>query len=171
MNGQWLSIISEHHKEWVGIVKSFGSHDAEDIVQEMYLRVYTYTKPEKIVHNGILNKGFIWFTLRNLYLTNCKQTSLQDLPIHIEQESTEEEVVALNKLYDKIDEVLQEQHWYDEKLFKIYTTTKLSIRDIAKETNISSKSIFNTIKNCREKIVSQVEEDYIDFKNGEFELI
>ena len=64
MSGQWLEIVAKEHKYYVDVVKSFGEYNfAEDIVQEMYLRIHKYTSPEKIVKDGIVNKGFIWFEI------------------------------------------------------------------------------------------------------------
>ena len=52
-----------------------------------------------------------------------------------------------------IDEHINNWHWYDAKLFKLYRDTDMSIRKIAKETKISWVSIFNTIKNQLKMII------------------
>ena len=46
-----------------------------------------------------------------------------------------------------------------------------SIRKIAKETGISVKSIWVTLKNCKEKIKLVVGEDWEDFRNMDYEHI
>ena len=36
----WLNIIAKDHKKWVNYVRNFGEYNyAEDIVQEMYLKL------------------------------------------------------------------------------------------------------------------------------------
>jgi len=174
---EWLNIVAKDHKEWVKVVESFGEDFfAEDIVQEAYLRIYKYCQPENIIKNGQVNKGFMYFTLRNLYLLHLRSNSrLEKIPLEqvvIKDEPSEmEREEAYYKLLMKIQDEVDSWHWYDQKLFEVYKDTDLSIRDIAKETTISSSSIFNTLKNCKAKIKEAVGEEYEDYKNTDFELI
>jgi len=70
--------------------------------------------------------------------------------------------------YDFVDEECQEQEctekykellatfdWYDRDLFLLYANSGMSMRKIARETNISFMSIYNTIKKCQEKLKNQ----------------
>lgn len=174
---EWLKDIAKDHKEWVKVVESFGEDFfAEDIVQEAYLRIYKYCQPENIIKDGQVNKGFMYFTLRNLYLFNLRnnsrleKVSLDNVQIKYDEYNMQKEE-AYYKLLMKIQDEVDSWHWYDQKLFEVYKDTDLSIRDIAKETTISSSSIFNTLKNCKLKIKESIGEDYEDYKNEEFELI
>jgi predicted DNA-binding protein YlxM (UPF0122 family) len=94
-----------------------------------------------------------------------EQVQVKDEPSEMEKEE------AYYKLLMKIQDEVDSWHWYDQKLFEVYKDTDLSIRDIAKETTISSSSIFNTLKNCKAKIREAVGEEYEDYKNTDFELI
>ena len=63
-----LRLIAEQHKEWIKIINSFGEYDfAEDLVQEMYILIWKYGSEEKVIRNGKVSRGYIFFTLRNLY--------------------------------------------------------------------------------------------------------
>ncbi len=122
---KWLDNVAKHHKYFVKVVEGFGERFyAEDIVQEMYLRLYKYTTWDKIVKDGEVNKGFIWFVLRNIYVDFCKQKSRIDKvdlneAIYINEEAAERtEFVAKNELYLKIDAEIESWHWYDTMLFK-----------------------------------------------------
>ena len=65
---KWLRKVAERHQEWIKIVHSFGEYTyAEDLVQEMYLVILKYTTPEKIIKDGVVSRGYIYFTLRSLY--------------------------------------------------------------------------------------------------------
>jgi predicted DNA-binding protein YlxM (UPF0122 family) len=70
-----------------------------------------------------------------------------------------------------LDDEVSNWHWYDQKLFKLYKDSDLSMREISKETNISVTSIFNTIKNCKTRINESVGETYEDYINEDYELI
>lgn len=175
---EWLKIVAKDHKEWVKLVQSFGEDFfAEDIVQESYLRLHKYCKPENIIHDGQVNKGFMYFVLRNLYLLHIKSekknamVSLNELAVLKDEPTNLTKEKAYSRLLSKIHEEVDSWHWYDKQLFTIYKDTDLSIRDIAKETTISSSSIFNTLKNCKSKVRTKFKEDYEDYKNEDYELI
>jgi len=178
MNNRWLELLYEHHTEWVQMVKTFGEHGyAEDIVQEMYLRLHKYSNPEKFIIDGQVNKGFVWMVLKNY----CNTLKLQRSKIHkveissvVNLSSAEIDPMhfrSIEILMYKIDEEKQKWHWYDKQLFDIYTTSKKSMRQLSHETQISTDSIFNTIKKCKKKLAEAIGEDYDDFLNEDYERI
>jgi len=175
---EWVALVAKEHKDWVKLVKSFGEDFyAEDIVQEAYLRLDRYCKPENVIQNGQVNKGFMYFVLRNLYLLHVKSekknemVNLDNLPLLKDEPTNRPKEEAYARMLGKIYEEVDTWHWYDKQLFTIYKDTDLSIRDIAKETTISSSSIFNTLKNCKSKVRTKFKEDYEDYKNTDYELI
>ena len=76
-----------------------------------------------------------------------------------------------NLILDKINAEIKRWHWYDQMLFVEYVNTGKGIRTLAEESKISRSSIFQTLKNCKEKIRLAVGEDWEDFNNKDFELI
>ncbi len=176
MNSDWLSIVAENHNHWIKIVNSFGEYDyAEDIVQEMYLTLHKYAKPENIIKNGKVSSGYVFFTLRSLYYQyyNAKNkiNKINVDDVQIEYISDLEQQEAFDKVFKLIDEYVDEWHWYDKKLFRLYRDTDMSIRKIAKETGISWVSIFNTLKKCKLDIKEKFGEDYDDYLNEDYERI
>ena len=173
-----LNELAKHHKEWITIVKSFGEHDThEDIVQEMYLKLNKYTKLEDITTKGRLNKSYVWLTLRNLYYNQQKQQSKVNY-IDIEDcrglksDNTELiELEAQSNLNDLINKEIESWHWADKLLFDIYTQSGKSMRQLTKETGISTKTIFWTLKKCKERLKENVGESYEDYLNEDYELI
>jgi predicted DNA-binding protein YlxM (UPF0122 family) len=160
------------------MVKSFGEHGyAEDIVQEMYIRLYNYSAPEKFIVDDQVNKGFVWMVLKNY----CNTLKLQRSKIHkieistVLNLSTEETDAnhfrSIEVIMDKIEQEKLNWHWYDRQLFDIYMNTNKSMRKLSQETKISTDSIFNTIKKCKKKLEKAVGEDYIDFLNQDYERI
>ena len=168
-SSNWLDIVAKEHKYFVNVVRTFGEDNyAEDIVQEMYIRIHKYTSPEKIVKDGQVNKGFIWFVLRNIYVDFCKQKGrIQkiDLDESTFTVSDNEKSEALEEMYEKIDREIESWHWYDSKLFKLYRDSGMSMREIEKATNISLTSIFHTIKHCKARINAAISEQYYDVLN------
>lgn len=165
---------------------------AEDLVQEMYLRLNKYVdNEEKIMYKntGGVNHFYVWVTLRNMwntYITKKKKGNIllfSELPdsesiismISDSQEEAEliEEIgLAQKRLYDKIiDEVDSWDSWYNKKLFKVYYMTDIGLRQLSRETKISLTSLFNSCKNFREVIKDELGEDYKDLLNGDYNLI
>ena len=174
---QWLSIIAKQHKEWIRIVNTLGEYDyAEDLVQEMYLLLHKYVKdPTRIITNGKANRGYVFLTLRNLvyqfYNSKRKINKVSIDDVYLTYTDNVEQEEAFNKVCLLIDEHVENWHPYDKKLFKLYRDTDMSIRKIAKETNISWVSIFNTLKKCKEDIKLQLGDDYQDYLNEDYERL
>jgi DNA-directed RNA polymerase specialized sigma24 family protein len=172
-----LKILADHHKEWVKIVRSFGEQDlAEDVVQDVYLRIVKYNYEEKILKDGKPNIALMWMMLRNRAFEINKTGSVQFLSLDevrgvADAESELEKHEALERIHLKIQEEMDNWHWYDSMLFKVYKEGNASMRDIAKDSGISLTSIFNTLKNCKERLKEEVGEDYTDFTNQDYDLI
>ena len=78
---------------------------------------------------------------------------------------------AFSGLIKRVKEEAETWHWYDEMLFKHYFDSGMSMRELADETRISTSSIFQTIKYCKGKLKENLNEDYEDYKNEDYELI
>lgn len=189
MSSNILDILAKRHTEWLNMAKSFklDNNDANELVQNMYLRMYDYTKDVKrIMYNEKeINTFYIYITLRNLYyskFTNYKKKNKTVLFSDIDKENFKyiinkmsydiddfednyKKKVNLEALCNKIDSVIDDWYWYDKKLTKLYLNTDMSMRDISKETKISLSSIFNTLTNAKEKIRKESKEEYKKYKS------
>jgi len=178
MDNSWLAKVAEHHNEWIKIIHSFGEYDyAQDLVQETYITLWKYASAEKIIDvNGNVRKGYVYFTLKSLYYQYYnKKKKITKVPIdgcwELFDDSNVEEHKAYNDICMLIDDELENWHWYDRKLFKLYRDTDMSMRDIAGETNISLISIFHSIKNYKEILNTKFQKDYQDYINNDFNQI
>jgi len=159
------------------MARSFGADQelAQDIVQEMYVRLYKYVhQAEKIMYNETeVNTFFVYVTLRNMYTTLMKAkarcefvdvSTLEDELIF--EEANEEAEIQMLSLYEEIWDTTDDWHWYDKKIFHLYHNTDMSIRTLADETKISARSIFNTLKNARERIQTDCNGTYQAWKEA-----
>lgn len=168
-----LELLATKHKDWVRMVRSFGcpEHLAEDMVQEMYLRLHRYSvEPEKIMYKDEVNTFFVYVTLRNLWVDYTKVKKriefFDQAPKDTYGQYYPSQEVELQELVEEIWKEVKSWHWYDEKLFSIYVQTEMSMRDLSKETKISLRSIFNTIKNGKERIQTSCKEAYDSYKEA-----
>lgn len=175
MDNKWLEKVAKHHDEWIKIIHTFGEYDyAEDIVQEAYIALYKYADADKLLDAaGNVRKGYVFFTLKSLFFQfynkkmKVNKVSI-DEQFTLFDNSNLEEQEAYNNICMLIDAEIKQWHWYDEKLFKLYRDTDMSMRDIAKETNISLISIFNSIKNYKEILNTKFQQDYQDYINNDY---
>jgi RNA polymerase sigma factor (sigma-70 family) len=178
MSNQWLAKVAQHHDEWVKVIHTFGEYEvAEDLVQETYIALWKYADASKILDvNGEVRKGYVYFTLRSLfyqYYNKKKKVNKVNFDDQWElfDDSNIEEHKAYNDICLLIDEEIKNWDWYDRKLFKLYRDSDLSMRDIAKETNISLISIFNSIKNYKIILKEKFEKDYQDYITNDYNMM
>jgi DNA-directed RNA polymerase specialized sigma24 family protein len=136
-----LTILAARHTDWIRMARSFGADQelAQDIVQEMYVRLYKYVEDaEKIMYNEKeVNTFFVYVTLRNMYTSLMKAKSrfefvdvstLEDELVF--EEANIEAETELQSLYEEIWETADDWHWYDKKIFHLYHNTDMSIRTL-----------------------------------------
>lgn len=173
----WINKVTKHHKEYINTIKSFGEDFyAEDLVQEMYIRFITKNKEQQVMNKGEVNRYYVWLTLRSLFIDFHRQKSrvikvdVSEV-LNLQQIDEIEEHEAFGSLMTQVSKEMNNWHHYDRLLFQLYKDTNMSMREIAQGTNISLRSIFCTLKHCKERLKENVGEDYLDFKNADFELI
>lgn len=154
-------------------------HEAEDIVQEMYIRLHKYIKnPDTIISDGKPNMLFMWVTLRNIVRStkgnakNIKTVAIDEFPdweLLDLNAFDREEADSFEYMVDLVYDTSSEMHWYYDKMFKLYYQSDLSMRDISKGSKISLKNIFDTIKKTRNYVKEKLQEDYEDYENKDYE--
>ena len=175
---KFLNDLYVDHKHWIKVVRSFGEYSlAEDIVQEMYLKLAKHENKERFYRNGTIYKGFVWVVLRNMYYDFEKSKQrLQKVDITeaiqlVDESNPYEKTNAQKQLEVKINETVNSWHWYDKLLYELYRDTGMSTRQIQKCTGISFKSVWQTLKYCKDSLKIEVGEHYEDYKNEDYELI
>ena len=162
-----VELAYDRHKDWINIVKSFGANKnyAEDIVQEMYLKINRLvTDKRKIMYgDDDVNRFYIYVTLRNLYSDYKKAKNKYTFFSYLETDDADtihtaeylysdtetEKEEAFYKITMKLAREINSWHTYDAKLCNTYYLGDMSLRQISKGANISLTSIFNSIKNYK----------------------
>ena len=185
-----LTKMYEHHKDYINMAKAIAGNNqtvrnyAEDYVQMSYIRLSRYDNLfEKVIKNGKVQKGYMFFTLRSIILNDVKKKSnlkyiysgyddafeeKYDL-IHTEVPT---ETLAANLIEQKMYKVLKENaDWFDYQLFCTYLETSKSFRTLAEESGIGVRTIYLSIKKSKLIIAEHLHEDYQDYINGDFDKI
>ena len=161
-----LEKIAEKHDDWHRIVLSFGCKEsiAEDIVQEMYIRIHTYiTKGVDISYDDDVNHMYIYRTLRSLYIElhrkekNIIKTNIDNLAEYIDENEslTKGDVCSAMQ---QMDSLLDKTFWYDRTVFEIISSGT-SIAELSRKTNITYYSLYFTHKRVKQLIKDNIEWD------------
>jgi hypothetical protein len=153
----FLSEIFKKHKIWIDIVCTFGCNKetAEDIVQEMYIKI------DKKIKNGLdINFGkndynyyYIFKTLKTLFL-DLKRKEAKVKTIDIDT-ATKYLSDIDNRNYDVVYQNVQNQlnkmYWYDKKVYEIIESGE-SIAKLSRKSGIPYYSLYNTYKKVKQKL-------------------
>jgi DNA-directed RNA polymerase specialized sigma subunit len=163
-----LHHFADRHKEWIKIAIYFGAdvESAGEIVQQMYLKLGEIQIKEgnlnKLInYNGAINTVYVFKVLQNLFYDSKKVKEIgadyiDNTYINDIEESEQEYHIVLAKM--KV--VILSFNEYEQMLLELYFVHNRSLREINKRTGIGVHSIFNTIKNAKEKIRATIETDY-----------
>ena len=159
-----IDLAYKKHKDWFNIVKSFGCNEAvaEDIVQEMYIQLILDTqKGIDFSYNDDINHYYCYKILRGIYLNIFKKEAKQ-IKLYLDDIKELEfkndlgiDEVEYQQKKDKIDNVLNNVHWYDKKVFEIVAKGK-SIAELSRDTGISYYSLYNTYNYTKQHIKDKI---------------
>lgn len=159
-----LELAFAKHKDWIGIVRSFGCNpsSSEDIVQEMYIQLHKDIKKGLDLSFGDdINHFYCYKVLRGIYFNIYKKEAKQ-IKIYLEdmkELQQAEELGVDEQLYaerkGQIDAILNEMYWYDRKVFELIASGK-SVASLSRETGISYYSLYNTYTNAKKFIKEQI---------------
>lgn len=173
-----LNVLYLKHSTWIKYVKSFGCPNdiAEDFVQEMYIKIYDYSKKtnnDLMYNDNEINFFFVYVTLKNLYYDTYRQSKKQsyvdfDDSIQIIQEEYTEDLfnaqkkaieMWVNKLDKKIEELDPNEYSkkvvslnYYKYIYQKVFIQQVSISDLSREIGITYWSLRNTLKNIKRQI-------------------
>lgn len=150
-----LSIIFRKHNDWIEMVQKFGCtrEDAEDIVQEMYIKIKKRVDAgtDVMFDENEVNYYYVFTTVKNLYLDQKRKQKRFILTEIDENEVKTEQNVQFLERYQECNDVLSTFHWYDQQVFEIINSGT-NIRQLSKKTTISYFSLYNTYNKVKKTI-------------------
>ena len=175
-----LEKLAQHHLLWIKMLVNLGCklEDAQDIVQDMYLRLHRLVKdPNKMMYGDDVNRYYVWTTLRNMYFSKLKKdraSIFYELRDSDESEANDYDTLedeAFSKITDRIDTITSNWSIYDKKLFELYFIKGLSLRAISKGSKIGLTSIHTSILKYKKILRESLSEDLMDYFNQDFNKI
>ena len=133
-----LELLALRHKEWVDMARAVGCPEpyAEDVVQEVYLRLYHYREniyDKLILPDDEVNTFYMFVSIRNMVRTMMKNEGVY---INYEEFYYEEAdggadlqmEEAFTKLVVRMRNEANSWGRYHSKLFNVYYMTDFSMR-------------------------------------------
>ena len=163
-----LNILHKHQEKWLQIASNLLYREDEqavkDIIQEMYLSIYTQLEeaklePLQVIINDKPHYGIIKRTIQQIIQHQANNDNKIPKTDNIVLTNiAEEQKENIEELTTKIEEILQDMHWFDRKLFKLYVKKFNSVRTLAKETKLGHVTVFEVINKCKKKIKKRLYE-------------
>lgn len=175
-----LEKLAVHHTLWIKMLVNLGCQveDAQDLVQDMYIRLHTLVKdPDRIMYGNDINRHYVWITLRNMYFSSIKKK--RKITFYELRDSDDVEALDYNTLEDDAFESITSQintiisSWtvYDKRLFELYFMQGLSLRAISKGSKIGLTSIHRSVLKYKKILQDNLSEDLMDYFNQDFNKI
>lgn len=168
---EWLSEIAKQHKKWVNMARYFGVGDyAEDIVQEMYLKLHrVYGDSDRDIRDSLVIQ-VIKTLCMDFHKANgkIKKVGLSYVRNHMEEAESYNE--DFHELTQKIRQRLEDLHFFYERFYHHYTDVDFfmhtdsdkinpSLRDMASELDMSLRSVQNFKENM-DLVIKEFHDDY-----------
>ncbi len=175
-----LEKLAAHHLLWIKMLVNLGckKEDAQDLVQDMYLRLHRLVKdPKKIMYGDDINRYYVWTTLRNMYFSKLRKDrasifyELWDSDDFEGVDYEYDEDAAFDSITEQINAITNKWKVYDRKLFELYFMKGLSLRAIAKGSKIGLSSIHASILRYKQILRDNLSEDLTDYFNQDFDKI
>jgi len=151
-----MILVAKKHKEWIKIVISFGCDKeiAEDIVQEMYIKIQLkLDKGLDIMYGKEINYYYIFKTLKSLFYDlkrKGKNITIVNIEDNINDFNTEMDI-NYDSEYKKITDSLSEMYCYNRKVFEIINGGE-KIAELSRKSGIPYYSLYNTYNKVESKL-------------------
>ena len=145
-----LSELYRKHTTWLimaeKLVPEYYSVTAEDVVQEVYLKIFNELRENKlkvttIIKEGKPHYGIVYLRIRNVIVDMMRKE--KPLYTNYKQDFEDKQVESEAEFFEKIDNIIDGFTWFHKKMFKLYSEKFQSIRKLSDATKISYKVVCN----------------------------
>ena len=151
-----LHEICKLHSKWVRMAQKFDYDNAEDLVQEMYIKLYNLNPTE-------VNEVYIYRTIKSIFVDDYKKKKLTAFPLRggdipeIPDGSENKDELDLSEIPLTCTELLVLKKLYgytteNADTLQITVHKGKSLLSISKEVNLSYMVLYRALKTAKKKI-------------------
>ena len=140
--------LALNHNQWIKYaLKVCGNlDDANDLVQDMYLKMYTIDKE--------VNSSYIYCVIKNIYLDQYRKNKIKEKTVFFQEEIEEQsEEIDLTIAYD---DALLEMKTYKQLIVNF--STKDGVNSFARDSGISRATVIRIRNEFKQKLWQKVKE-------------
>ncbi len=153
--------LSKNHEEWLKIALHIckNTYLADDLVQEMYLRITKYPTEKEI------NNFYIYVIIKNCFYDHLKQekqyTQLNERTLEQPNDVTNQGYFSL---LDRLEEEVDNLTWYQKRL--ILETQEDSPRKLQAKYGINYQHIYRNCSKTEDQLRDKLTDDFNAYKQG-----
>ena len=151
-----LQEICKGHSKWVRMAQKFDYDNAEDLVQEMYLKIHNLNPTE-------VNEVYIYRTIKSIFVDDYKKKKLTAFPLRggdipeIPDESENEDELELTEVQLTCTELLVLKKLYgytteNADTLQITVHKGKSLLSISREVNLPYMVLYRALLTAKKKI-------------------
>ena len=151
-----LQEICKGHSKWVRMAQKFDYDNAEDLVQEMYLKIHNLNPTE-------VNEVYIYRTIKSIFVDDYKKKKLTAFPLRggdipeIPDDCENKDELELSEIPLTCTELLVLKKLYgytteNADTLQITVHKGKSLLSISKEVNLSYMVLYRALKTAKNKI-------------------
>ena len=151
-----LQEICKGHSKWVRMAQKFDYDNAEDLVQEMYLKIHNLNPTQ-------INEVYIYRTIKSIFVDDYKKKKLTAFPLRggdipeIPDESENKDELELSEIPLTCTELLVLKKLYgytteNADTLQITVHKGKSLLSISKEVNLPYMVLYRALKTAKKKI-------------------
>ena len=155
-----LHEICRGHSKWVRMAQKFDYDNAEDLVQEMYLKIHNLNPTE-------VNEVYVYRTIKSIFVDDYKKKKLTAFPLRggdipeIPDESENKDELDLSQIPLTCTELLVLKKLYgytteNAETLQITVHKGKSLLSISKEVNLSYMVLYRALKTAKKKIYENI---------------
>lgn len=163
-NSKMVEHTYRKHNTWLlQVAYNFTNNkdSAEELVQDLYLKMMEMKDITKIMYNNDVNLFYLYKMVKSTYLNGLKRTT-NHLPIDDDllnlsaDEYSYDADNEFERMLELTNEALDEMHWFSSKLFRVYIEDNHSIQSLHNATGISNSTIWTSNKKTKQYVKDYV---------------
>ena len=165
-NNQLVEHTYKKHHNWLSQVAynfTQNKDSAEELVQELYLKLMEMKDINKILYNNDVNLFYLYKMIKSTYLNGLKKQTnhlpIDDDLLNLPADSYSYEADnEFEKMLVLANEALDKAYWFDAQLLRVYIEENHSIQSLHNATGISNSTIWTSMKKTKTYIKDYVKQ-------------
>jgi len=165
-----LKDVYKHHSKWVHIATVYGAGaTAEDCVQNAYIAIIKYAKPEQLyTAKGKVNENYIFFVVKSQVMNYHKKKEYNQELYEEIYEPELKDVTEFDALWLKIDAYTSKKYpLYRRILYKMWRAN-YTIREMSEITEVSIPTIVKELKIIKHDIKKRFQKAWQEAQEPRF---